>query len=157
MYRFGKLGCAFYPDFYFFRAFASSVIYFNTCDKKRQPTVYPLFSTKFFACLLTVELLFFIKNKLFFAFLRQFTPASSFRQKNADCEKIAAKRKNPLPGRVFFCVSTVGRICFLLISTPFRFAYSRAAPLRRFSVLRKISDYPVYDCAGNLLFKFVGS
>lgn len=112
MYRFGKLGCAFYPDFYFFRAFASSVIYFNTCDKKRQPTVHPLFSTKFFACLLTVELLFFIKNKPFFTFLRQFTPAFSFRQKNADCKKIAVKRKNPLPGRVFFCVSTVGRICF---------------------------------------------
>jgi len=74
-YRFGKLGCAFYPDFYFFRAFASSVIYFNTCDKKRQPTVRPLFSTKFFASLLTVELLFFIKNKPFFAFLRQFSPA----------------------------------------------------------------------------------
>ena len=157
MYRFGKLGCAFYPDFYFFRAFASSVIYFNTRDKKRQPTVHSLFSTKFFACLLTVELLFFIKNKPFFAFLRQFTPAFSFRQKNADCKKIAVKRKNPLPGRVFFCVSTVGRICFLLILTPFRSACGRAAPLRRFSVLRKISDYPVYDCAGNLLFKFVGS
>ena len=84
--------------------------------------MHPLFSTKFFACLLTVELLFFIKNKLFFVFLRQFTPAFSFWQKNADRQKIAAKRKNPLPGRVFFCVSTVGRICF--------FAYIAAVSFR---------------------------
>ena len=157
MFRFGKLGYAFYPDFYFFRAFASSVIYFNTCDKKRQPTVYPLFSTKFFACLLTVELLFFIKNKLFSAFLRQFTPAFSFRQKNADCKKSPQKEKILFREESFFAYLPWVEYVFLLISPPFRPAYSRAAPLRRFSVLRKISDYPVYDCAGKLLFKFVGS
>ena len=119
--------------------------------------MHPLFSTKFFACLLTVELLFFIKNKLFSHFYGNLRLLFLSDKKMPTAKKSPQKEKILFREESFFAYLPWVEYVFLLILTPFRFAYSRAAPLRRFSVLRKISDYPVYDCAGNLLFKFVGS